>query len=131
MMVTEKIPNVSEEEAIAAEKSIELMLQLARVTTQRDDAWRLLSQERAAQERATEAARGLRMTDELLRGQVATLEELRDGYAEQLAAARALVREAVPFVEGYNRELEDCHSANTPVLAWLARARALLGDGAA
>jgi len=129
-MVTEKIPNVSEEEAIAAEKSIELMLQLARVTTQRDDAWRLLSQERAAQERATEAARGLRMTDELLRGQVATLEELRDGYAEQLAAARALVRDTLYWIDDkvnfWPKQLD-----GDDLDALKDRARALLGDGAA
>ena len=128
-MVTEKIPNVSEEEAIAAEKSIELMLQLARVTTQRDDAWRLLSQERAAQERATEAARGLRMTDELLRGQVAGLEELRDGYAKERVNALALVRDALSKVWDYRHWCRD--DELDWIGDWCERARALLGDGAA
>lgn len=63
----------------------------------------------------------LRYTDGLLRAQVATLEQLRDAYAEQRDAALALVRDILPFVMD--------HQDTGRGVDMIARARALL-DGA-
>jgi hypothetical protein len=101
------------------------LAKLRDVTTQRDDACRLLSQERAAQERAAAAPRG-----DCRPGCIAlmTMRRERD-------AARALVRAAATIIEyGINRLDDDI--AIREQCAWLDKARALLaeagiGDGAA
>jgi hypothetical protein len=99
--------------------------------------------------RAEEANRSLRYTDGLLRGQVATLEQLRDTYAEQLDEARAmltecnadgygwkpkaedalaLVREIVPVIEREVNYADDDDPALQTQRDWLTRARTLLGE---
>ena len=79
--------------------------------------------------RLSEAVRMMRGTDALLRAQVAGLEVLRDAYAKERGTALALVREAVPWMGG---ALEMANPGDLARLEdWLARARALLGDGAA
>jgi len=113
-----------------AEQGVRERELIQQITTQRDDAVRLLSQERAAQERATEAVRSMQGSDAILRAQVAGLEKLRDGYAKELAIAMALVRDMLP---GVHSLLGEC-DRDDPCFAMydqqLARARALL-DGAA
>jgi hypothetical protein len=70
-------------------------------------------------DRAVEAARGMRGTEALLRGQVAALTAERD-------SARALVREAAPWMGG---ALEMANPGDVARLTgWLDRAKALLAD---
>jgi hypothetical protein len=96
---------------------------------ERGDLLSRFAQECAARDRLAEAVRGMRETDARLRAQVVQLEKLRDGYAEERAAALALVRAGATNVEYTLTRLDDDYVIKLHV-AWLTRARALL-DGAA